>query len=332
MAKVLKDITNIFDSDKTLYPSSFVCYKNICETPIGSSRFSQSNDYTQMLLSDLWKVSTRDSSLNSECREPIEKLSLFNSKASCISKLPSDEISKSCELQELEKKLSLNSIDSSTTNPKGAGKFKTELCKNFMESGYCNYGDKCRFAHGKEDLVFRPILNSKYKSKPCMSFHTLNYCPYGNRCLFKHDERAFQDLPRSYYSNLLKMPNLRSKARSKGRRLAVFQMLSDKEEFEMDEVFTQLSHSLNKILDSDDAAPSDKARTQNANPKTAESTAKNTGLNAGDKMERGGVYERKYGRAENKENQKPFKRNGKGRDRRNKHNFIISRYNVLHYQ
>lgn len=38
----------------------------------------------------------------------------------------------------------------SKTNPT---KHKTELCNTFSELGYCNYGDKCRFAHGKEELV-----------------------------------------------------------------------------------------------------------------------------------------------------------------------------------
>jgi hypothetical protein len=28
------------------------------------------------------------------------------------------------------------------------GKFKTELCKNYMEKGLCRYGPRCQFAHG----------------------------------------------------------------------------------------------------------------------------------------------------------------------------------------
>ena len=31
-------------------------------------------------------------------------------------------------------------------------KYKTELCKTFSDTGICPYGDKCRFAHGKEEL------------------------------------------------------------------------------------------------------------------------------------------------------------------------------------
>ncbi len=32
-------------------------------------------------------------------------------------------------------------------------KHKTELCRTFSELGYCNYKNKCQFAHGKEELV-----------------------------------------------------------------------------------------------------------------------------------------------------------------------------------
>lgn len=27
-------------------------------------------------------------------------------------------------------------------------KFKTEMCKNWIEQGFCRYGNKCQFAHG----------------------------------------------------------------------------------------------------------------------------------------------------------------------------------------
>lgn len=32
-------------------------------------------------------------------------------------------------------------------------KYKTELCKKFQNTGHCPYGFKCRFAHGKEELI-----------------------------------------------------------------------------------------------------------------------------------------------------------------------------------
>ena len=46
-------------------------------------------------------------------------------------------------------------------------KYKTELCKNWIEKGCCDYKHKCRFAHGPEEIKERLILNNKYRSKPC---------------------------------------------------------------------------------------------------------------------------------------------------------------------
>lgn len=89
-------------------------------------------------------------------------------------------------------------------------RYKTELCKSFTETGYCRYGAKCQFAHGKEEV--RPILrHPKYKTEVslsntnccihmhknyidcprlnvqiCKTFHTTGTCPYGIRCRFIH--------------------------------------------------------------------------------------------------------------------------------------------------
>ena len=35
------------------------------------------------------------------------------------------------------------------TNPK----FKSKLCLNFMETGECNFGMSCNFAHGEYELL-----------------------------------------------------------------------------------------------------------------------------------------------------------------------------------
>ena len=47
------------------------------------------------------------------------------------------------------------------------GKYKTELCKNWIETAKCRYEDKCRFAHGQEELTqaARYGYNEKFKSK-----------------------------------------------------------------------------------------------------------------------------------------------------------------------
>ena len=77
-------------------------------------------------------------------------------------------------------------------------KYKTELCKTFSETGKCPYGFKCRFAHGKEELVSK-ILNSNYKKKDCKTFSEFGFCPYGSRCSFRHDERKIEDIHLPFY-------------------------------------------------------------------------------------------------------------------------------------
>ncbi len=32
-------------------------------------------------------------------------------------------------------------------------KYKTEMCKNWIEIGVCRYGNKCQFAHGDFELL-----------------------------------------------------------------------------------------------------------------------------------------------------------------------------------
>merc|ERR1712087_636893 len=36
--------------------------------------------------------------------------------------------------------------------PESEQKYKTELCKNWIETNTCRYGRKCQFAHGNEEL------------------------------------------------------------------------------------------------------------------------------------------------------------------------------------
>ena len=77
-------------------------------------------------------------------------------------------------------------------------KYKTELCNKYQNTGYCPYGFKCRFAHGKEELITKS-QGSNYKKKKCNTFHEKGYCPYGSRCRFRHDERKLSELSFSYF-------------------------------------------------------------------------------------------------------------------------------------
>lgn len=82
-------------------------------------------------------------------------------------------------------------------------KFKTELCKSWIESEFCIYGNKCRFAHGKQDIFEKSVNNSKYKQKNCLSFFQYGYCNYGIRCHFKHEERKLKEIKVPFYPGKL---------------------------------------------------------------------------------------------------------------------------------
>jgi hypothetical protein len=82
-------------------------------------------------------------------------------------------------------------------------KFKTEMCKSWSETGFCAYGNKCRFAHGKQEMFDKVIACKKYKQKECLSFFKNKYCCYGSRCHFKHEERKLSEIHRSYFNQLL---------------------------------------------------------------------------------------------------------------------------------
>lgn len=60
-------------------------------------------------------------------------------------------------------------------------KKKTELCKNWEISGRCKFGRDCAFAHGEHELVSKHHVPNNYKTKMCKQFHEEGYCPYGNR-------------------------------------------------------------------------------------------------------------------------------------------------------
>ena len=65
-------------------------------------------------------------------------------------------------------------------------KYKTELCKYYEINGYCKYGDRCAYAHGKENLRLKVTNTSAYRTRKCVQFFEHGYCPYGSRCQFAH--------------------------------------------------------------------------------------------------------------------------------------------------
>ena len=101
-------------------------------------------------------------------------------------------------------------------------KYKTELCTTFNKNNFCPYGNKCRFAHGKQEMFDKQITHPKYRKNNCLTFHDKGFCTYGLRCHFKHNEDiVFSELNRSYYFYLLKVFPLRIRINPK-KRLNIF--------------------------------------------------------------------------------------------------------------
>ena len=97
-------------------------------------------------------------------------------------------------------------------------KYKTELCKTFAETSFCIYGNKCRFAHGKDELFEKSVNHPKYKQKNCMSFFKNGCCIYGSQCHFRHQEKKISQTNRTYYTYLLNLIelNIQEKFKTKG--------------------------------------------------------------------------------------------------------------------
>jgi butyrate response factor 1 len=53
--------------------------------------------------------------------------------------------------------------------------------------GHCEYGVKCQFAHGPNELR-SASRHRRYKTEACRTYNSTGFCPYGPRCNFIHDE------------------------------------------------------------------------------------------------------------------------------------------------
>lgn len=82
------------------------------------------------------------------------------------------------------------------------------MCKNWIENNECRYGNKCQFAHGKEELcIFRAAIaaktSDKRRTKNCRVFYKEKHCMYGSRCMFRHEHRHYEQIMRHYYGHNL---------------------------------------------------------------------------------------------------------------------------------
>lgn len=93
-----------------------------------------------------------------------------------------------------ERKLVRQGLGSSPSEPEQKSnepvKYKTELCKNWLENGKCKYSVRCKFAHGKHELVSNDSSARQVRKANCESYHNDKYCPYGIRCQYTHDVRT----------------------------------------------------------------------------------------------------------------------------------------------
>jgi len=103
-------------------------------------------------------------------------------------------------------------------------KYKTEICKNWERSHFCPYYNKCRFAHGREELMIKESTNNpNHKAKDCLNFFKYGYCSYGRRCCFKHDERKMNE--NTLNKDVLVLLNIFNPSGNK--RLAIFNDLTE---------------------------------------------------------------------------------------------------------
>ena len=81
------------------------------------------------------------------------------------------------------------------TVPEAEQVYKTVLCKNWDGDGKCQWGEQCKWAHGKEDLqtgsgragMPQSGWNSQHKTVLCSKWAE-GSCQYGARCMFAHGQ------------------------------------------------------------------------------------------------------------------------------------------------
>lgn len=73
-------------------------------------------------------------------------------------------------------------------------RYRTEMCHNFQENGFCKYGNKCQFAHFQHEI--RTVSrHPKYKTEICRTYHMTGLCRYGTRCHFIHEQQQSTRYP-----------------------------------------------------------------------------------------------------------------------------------------
>ena len=76
----------------------------------------------------------------------------------------------------------------SCTFAHGRGQLRTSLCTSFAATGKCEYGAQCRFAHGEADLREKPAADLLWKTQLCAAWRDRGQCFKGGACNFAHGE------------------------------------------------------------------------------------------------------------------------------------------------
>ena len=56
--------------------------------------------------------------------------------------------------------------------------YKTEMCKNYLTFGVCQFSAKCQFAHGLHELR-QAVRHPKWRQQKCKTFWTYGGCTVG---------------------------------------------------------------------------------------------------------------------------------------------------------
>ena len=95
-------------------------------------------------------------------------------------------------------------------------RYKTALCKKYMQSQSCPYGDKSQFAHGEQELrtfnghqqnmMYAIGMGSKnqnnmlnYKIVKCKNWEKDKSCKYGAHCTYAHGEEELRNKADNLY-------------------------------------------------------------------------------------------------------------------------------------
>ena len=98
----------------------------------------------------------------------------------------------------------------------GNPRYKTVLCKKFVQTQSCPYGEKCQFAHGEQELrpfngqapnmMYTMGMGSKnqnnmlnYKIVKCKNWEKDKSCKYGAHCTYAHGEEELRNKADNLY-------------------------------------------------------------------------------------------------------------------------------------